>query len=74
MKSWTVGVKRLKQSRIPIVKVRWNSKRELEFTWEWEDKIKSKYPDHKLNFKKKFLQREENITTEENMSPTVVRN
>ncbi|GJQ89064.1 putative reverse transcriptase domain-containing protein [Tanacetum coccineum] len=27
-------VKRLKQSRIPIVKVRWNSKRGPEFTWE----------------------------------------
>nr|GEZ02492.1 reverse transcriptase domain-containing protein [Tanacetum cinerariifolium] len=27
-------VKRLKQSRIPIVKVRWNSRRGLEFTWE----------------------------------------
>nr|GEZ61772.1 putative reverse transcriptase domain-containing protein [Tanacetum cinerariifolium] len=27
-------VKRLKQSRIPIIKVRWNSKRGPEFTWE----------------------------------------
>nr|GFB66349.1 putative reverse transcriptase domain-containing protein [Tanacetum cinerariifolium] len=27
-------VKRLKRSRIPLVKVRWNSKRGLEFTWE----------------------------------------
>nr|GEV78577.1 putative reverse transcriptase domain-containing protein [Tanacetum cinerariifolium] len=27
-------VKRLKQSRIPIIKVRWNSRRGLEFTWE----------------------------------------
>nr|GFA72859.1 putative reverse transcriptase domain-containing protein [Tanacetum cinerariifolium] len=27
-------VKRLKQSRIPLVKVRWNSKRGPEFTWE----------------------------------------
>nr|GFC34752.1 oxoglutarate/iron-dependent dioxygenase [Tanacetum cinerariifolium] len=27
-------VKRLKQSRIPIVKVRWNSRRETKFTWE----------------------------------------
>ncbi|GKG19906.1 hypothetical protein Tco_0377005, partial [Tanacetum coccineum] len=26
-------VKRLKQSRIPIVKVRWNSRRGPEFTW-----------------------------------------
>ncbi|GJV94516.1 putative reverse transcriptase domain-containing protein [Tanacetum coccineum] len=37
-------VKRLKQSRIPIVKVRWNSRRGPEFTWEREDQMKSKYP------------------------------
>nr|GEZ53160.1 putative reverse transcriptase domain-containing protein [Tanacetum cinerariifolium] len=37
-------VKRLKQSRIPLVKVRWNSKRCPEFTWEREDKFKGKYP------------------------------
>ncbi|GJV01922.1 hypothetical protein Tco_1335491 [Tanacetum coccineum] len=30
-------VKQMKQSCIPIVKVRWNSKRGLEFTWECED-------------------------------------
>ncbi|GJS00700.1 putative reverse transcriptase domain-containing protein [Tanacetum coccineum] len=36
-------VKRLKQSRIPIVKVRWNSQRGPEFTWEREDQIKKKY-------------------------------
>nr|GFA21897.1 putative reverse transcriptase domain-containing protein [Tanacetum cinerariifolium] len=30
-------VKLLKQSRIPLVKVRWNSKRGPEFTWERED-------------------------------------
>ncbi|GJV90801.1 hypothetical protein Tco_1538614 [Tanacetum coccineum] len=30
-------VKHLKQSRIPIVKVRWNSRRGPEFTWERED-------------------------------------
>nr|GEV19272.1 putative reverse transcriptase domain-containing protein [Tanacetum cinerariifolium] len=36
-------VKRLKQSRIPIVKVRWNSKRGLEFTWESEDQFRKKY-------------------------------
>ncbi|GKG07324.1 hypothetical protein Tco_0330293, partial [Tanacetum coccineum] len=27
-------IKRLKQSRIPLVKVRWNSRRGPEFTWE----------------------------------------
>nr|GEW66929.1 putative reverse transcriptase domain-containing protein [Tanacetum cinerariifolium] len=32
-------VKKLKQSHIPIVKVRWNSKRGPEFTWEREDKF-----------------------------------
>ncbi|GJR10033.1 putative reverse transcriptase domain-containing protein [Tanacetum coccineum] len=37
-------VKSLKRSRIPLVKVRWNSKRGPEFTWEREDYIKSKYP------------------------------
>nr|GFA53265.1 hypothetical protein [Tanacetum cinerariifolium] len=37
-------VKRLKQSRIPLVKVRWNSKRGPEFTWEREDKFWKKYP------------------------------
>nr|GFA60667.1 reverse transcriptase domain-containing protein [Tanacetum cinerariifolium] len=33
-------VKRLKQSRIPIIKVRWHSKRGPEFTWEHEDQFR----------------------------------
>ncbi|GJR37571.1 putative reverse transcriptase domain-containing protein [Tanacetum coccineum] len=37
-------VKRLKQSRIPIVKVRWNYRRGPEFTWEREDQMQKKYP------------------------------
>nr|GEY75167.1 putative reverse transcriptase domain-containing protein [Tanacetum cinerariifolium] len=37
-------IKRLKRSRIPIIKVRWNSKRGPEFTWEREDQFKQKYP------------------------------
>ncbi|GKB23660.1 hypothetical protein Tco_0863061 [Tanacetum coccineum] len=37
-------VKRLKRSKILIVKVHWNSKRGYEFTWEREDYIKVKYP------------------------------
>ncbi|GKE56111.1 hypothetical protein Tco_1495296, partial [Tanacetum coccineum] len=37
-------VKQLRQSRIPIIKVRWNSKRGPEFTWEREDEICAKYP------------------------------
>nr|GEW26410.1 putative reverse transcriptase domain-containing protein [Tanacetum cinerariifolium] len=36
-------VKRLKQSWIPIVKVRWNSRRGPKFTWEHEDLFRSKY-------------------------------
>nr|GEU84924.1 hypothetical protein [Tanacetum cinerariifolium] len=36
--------KKLKRSRIAIVKVRWNLKRGPEFTWEREDKMKLKYP------------------------------
>ncbi|GJW58721.1 putative reverse transcriptase domain-containing protein [Tanacetum coccineum] len=37
-------IKQLKRRRIPIIKVRWNSKRGPEFTWEREDKIRAKYP------------------------------
>ncbi|GJZ71470.1 retrotransposon protein, putative, ty3-gypsy subclass [Tanacetum coccineum] len=36
--------KKLKRSRITIVKVRWNPKRGPEFTWEREDQMKLKYP------------------------------
>nr|GEZ63595.1 putative reverse transcriptase domain-containing protein [Tanacetum cinerariifolium] len=37
-------VKCLKQSHIPIVKVRWKSRRGLEYTWEREDQMQKKYP------------------------------
>nr|GEU42694.1 putative reverse transcriptase domain-containing protein [Tanacetum cinerariifolium] len=37
-------IKQLRQSRIPIIKVRWNSKRGPEYTWECEDEIRAKYP------------------------------
>nr|GEY76482.1 putative reverse transcriptase domain-containing protein [Tanacetum cinerariifolium] len=37
-------IKRLKRSRIPIIKVRWNSKPCPEFSWEREDQFKKKYP------------------------------
>ncbi|GJX02374.1 putative reverse transcriptase domain-containing protein [Tanacetum coccineum] len=37
-------IKRLKQSRIPLVKLRWNLRRGPEFTWEHEDSLKKKYP------------------------------
>nr|GFA88690.1 putative reverse transcriptase domain-containing protein [Tanacetum cinerariifolium] len=37
-------IKRLKRSQISLVKVRWNSRRGPEFTWEREDSFKKKYP------------------------------
>ncbi|GKC63784.1 hypothetical protein Tco_1096382 [Tanacetum coccineum] len=37
-------VKWLKRSRIPLIKVQWNSKRGPELTWEREDQFKKKYP------------------------------
>nr|GFB46679.1 putative reverse transcriptase domain-containing protein [Tanacetum cinerariifolium] len=37
-------VKRLRNSRVPIVKVGWNSRRDPQFTWEREDQFKKKYP------------------------------
>ncbi|GJV05985.1 putative reverse transcriptase domain-containing protein [Tanacetum coccineum] len=36
--------KKLKRNRIAIVKVRWDSKRGPELTWEREDQMKLKYP------------------------------
>ncbi|GKE26064.1 hypothetical protein Tco_1441448 [Tanacetum coccineum] len=38
------GIRSLKRSKISLVKVRWNSKRGPEFTWECEDHMKFKYP------------------------------
>ncbi|GJT47536.1 retrovirus-related pol polyprotein from transposon TNT 1-94 [Tanacetum coccineum] len=37
-------VKHLRRSRVPIVKVRWNSRRGPEFMWECEDQFRKKYP------------------------------
>ncbi|GJT24214.1 hypothetical protein Tco_0894151 [Tanacetum coccineum] len=37
-------VKQLKRSHIPLVNVRWNSRRGLEFTWEREDQFRKKHP------------------------------
>ncbi|KAJ9536428.1 hypothetical protein OSB04_un000386 [Centaurea solstitialis] len=37
-------IKQLRRSRIPIVKVRWNSRHGPEFTWEREAFMKDKYP------------------------------
>ncbi|GJW66022.1 putative reverse transcriptase domain-containing protein [Tanacetum coccineum] len=37
-------VKKLKRRRIPLVKVRWNSRQGVEYTWELEDQFRMKYP------------------------------
>nr|GFA75134.1 putative reverse transcriptase domain-containing protein [Tanacetum cinerariifolium] len=37
-------IKQLRQSRIPIIEVRWNSKIGPEYTWERKDEIRVKYP------------------------------
>nr|GEW49930.1 putative reverse transcriptase domain-containing protein [Tanacetum cinerariifolium] len=37
-------IKRLNRSRIPLVKVHWDSRRGHEFTWEREDSFRKKYP------------------------------
>nr|GEW27408.1 putative reverse transcriptase domain-containing protein [Tanacetum cinerariifolium] len=37
-------VKKLKRRRIPLVKVRWNSRQGAEYTWEQKDQFKTKYP------------------------------
>ena len=37
-------IKQLRRSKIPIVKVRWNSKHGPEYTWEREAFMRSKYP------------------------------
>ncbi|GJZ42796.1 putative reverse transcriptase domain-containing protein [Tanacetum coccineum] len=37
-------IKKLKHRKIALVKVRWNSKRGPEFTWEQEDQMRIKYP------------------------------
>ncbi|GJT26156.1 hypothetical protein Tco_0906431 [Tanacetum coccineum] len=37
-------IKKLKRRKIALVKVRWSSKRGPEFTWEYEDEMRIKYP------------------------------
>ncbi|GJU97784.1 hypothetical protein Tco_1327055 [Tanacetum coccineum] len=37
-------VKQLKQSRIPIIKVRWSARKGPEYTWECKDQFREKYP------------------------------
>nr|GEW26354.1 putative reverse transcriptase domain-containing protein [Tanacetum cinerariifolium] len=49
-------VKSLKRSKISLVKVRWNSKRGLEFTWEREDHMKYNFEvDAAEDFKENML-------------------
>ena len=36
--------KNLRKGSIPIVKVRWSSRRDPEYTWEHEDQMMEKYP------------------------------
>ncbi|GJT24449.1 hypothetical protein Tco_0894386 [Tanacetum coccineum] len=36
-------VKKLKRRRIPLVKVRWNSRQGAEYTWKHEDQFQMKY-------------------------------
>nr|GEU86702.1 putative reverse transcriptase domain-containing protein [Tanacetum cinerariifolium] len=43
-------IKKLKRKKITLVKVRWNSKRGLEFTWEHRDQMRIK--NWKLRFKR----------------------
>jgi hypothetical protein len=37
-------MRKLKKTKFTLVKVRWNSKRGPEYTWEREDHFKAKYP------------------------------
>nr|GEW82873.1 putative reverse transcriptase domain-containing protein [Tanacetum cinerariifolium] len=54
-------VKQLKQSRIPIIKVQWNSSRGPEYTWEREDQMWKKYP-HLFDFNRKRVLEAPQIT------------
>ncbi|GKD47985.1 putative reverse transcriptase domain-containing protein, partial [Tanacetum coccineum] len=58
-------VKRLKQSRIPIFKVRWNSRRGPEFTWEQEDQFQKKSMRHEgcYNMAEKEVSTVDPVTT-----------
>ncbi|GJZ27023.1 hypothetical protein Tco_0571276 [Tanacetum coccineum] len=57
-------IKRLKRSRIPLVKVRWNSRRGPEFTWECEDSFKQKYPQLFTNRASSSTTRFEGVTAD----------
>ncbi|GKA64532.1 putative reverse transcriptase domain-containing protein [Tanacetum coccineum] len=55
-------VKQLKQSRIPIVKVRWNSKRGPAFTWERKVQIRAKYTRNAICMKRDKRRWRKNIS------------
>ena len=42
VEAWSKEVKLIKQSRVLIVRVRWNAKRGPESTWERDDQMKQK--------------------------------
>ncbi|GJZ26898.1 putative reverse transcriptase domain-containing protein [Tanacetum coccineum] len=46
---WNREVKGLKRKPIPIIKVRWNSRRGPEFTWEREDQFRNERNIHTLH-------------------------
>nr|GEU90232.1 retrovirus-related Pol polyprotein from transposon TNT 1-94 [Tanacetum cinerariifolium] len=58
-------VKRLKQSHIPIVKVRWNLRRGPEFTWEHEDQMKKNKAYIILNKQTTKVEESLNVTFDE---------
>ncbi|GJZ94838.1 zinc knuckle CX2CX4HX4C containing protein, partial [Tanacetum coccineum] len=72
-------VKRLKQRCIPIIKVRWNSRRGPEFTWEREDQFRKKYPHQNYDLKMsnnscagKVINNEQIMDNTLNLVPTII--
>nr|GEV15048.1 hypothetical protein [Tanacetum cinerariifolium] len=64
-------VKRLKQSHIPIIKVRWNSRRGLEFTWEREDQFQKKCYGIERTYKKDRVKPEGQAGEEDQQHPLI---
>jgi hypothetical protein len=51
-------IKKPRNKKIPLVKVKWDAKRGPEYTWEPEAKMKTKYPHlftHELNSETEFF-------------------
>ncbi|GKD79302.1 putative reverse transcriptase domain-containing protein [Tanacetum coccineum] len=55
-------VKKLKQSCIPIVKLRWNSQQGPGFSWECEDEMKRKFQAYKTPFRRSRMIKEHEIS------------